>query len=274
MNRHTSRAGFSLVELLVVVAVVAVLTAMLLPAVAQARETARKALCANKLRQTMIVAHTYQNDFGVILPAQLFRGQSTAAHNKGQIITDIGMDLAYRYYPQINELQLSDYVGDNMERQQRRRSLYACPSGSLVTQDRKIQSSAFRADPTGAWYGFLYDYAISLYPTTNPIQVVNNVTGANEWRYYATKRMRKADSETLFMLEASGITVTIWSDFRNQGANMNLGSWWRARIPHMETTNFAAYDGHVSSFGIDRYRIAASFGSSGQPVNFLPVWVD
>ncbi len=274
MKMRTPSAGFSLVELLVVVAIVGVLTAMLLPAVTQARETAKKALCKSKLRQTMVVAHTYQNDFGVILPAQLFRGQSTAAHNKGQIIHDIGMDLAYRYYPQINEVQMSDFVGNNMERQQRRRSLYACPSGSLSTLDRKMQSTAFRADPSGAWYGFLYDYAISLYPTTNPIQVVNDVTGANEWRYYPTRRMRRADSETLFMMEASGITVTIWSDFRSQGANMNLGSWWRARIPHMDTTNFAAYDGHVDSFGIEKYRTAAAFGSSAQPVNFLPVWVD
>ena len=76
---HVSCIRFTIIELLVVVSIIAILAAMLLPALTRARETAYSSNCINKLKQLGTVMGMYTNDNADMLPHHYNGNTSTAS---------------------------------------------------------------------------------------------------------------------------------------------------------------------------------------------------
>jgi prepilin-type N-terminal cleavage/methylation domain-containing protein/prepilin-type processing-associated H-X9-DG protein len=77
------RPAFTLVELLVVLAILTILAALQLPVLSRARETARAVSCRNNLRQWGLATHLYAADHGDFLPPEGAPNPTPADTNAG-----------------------------------------------------------------------------------------------------------------------------------------------------------------------------------------------
>jgi prepilin-type N-terminal cleavage/methylation domain-containing protein len=131
-------AGFTLVELLVVIAIIGMLMALLLPAVQQAKETARRAVCLNNEKQFVTAMQNYDTSKNGELPGYvnaIAKGASGASDVHGRMATWVIMLFPYMeradLWAQWNDASVSNAVlpAPYME-------LLVCPSNPPTTLDQ------------------------------------------------------------------------------------------------------------------------------------------
>lgn len=138
-NSRERRSAFSIVELVVVIAIIAILVGLLLPAVQHAREAANRTQCANNLKQMGLAAHLYHDSNKTLPPSRL----SSAYH---------GPSWAWLLLPQLEQRNL--YQLWPQEPWPRNWPFPGIPPGTTpitVTEAMLSQAGAVMSTPVGEY---------------------------------------------------------------------------------------------------------------------------
>jgi len=150
----TPHAAFTLVELLVVIAIIGVLIALLLPAVQQAREAARRSQCRNNLKQMGLALHNYHDVYGSLPPATVRAPYTTSAGWFGKpgwgwgslILPFVEQDALHEALGvSINRLENYATIPNGVALTQTKLPVYLCPSSPIDDLNAKFKKNAFDA---------------------------------------------------------------------------------------------------------------------------------
>jgi prepilin-type N-terminal cleavage/methylation domain-containing protein/prepilin-type processing-associated H-X9-DG protein len=211
LSHRRAQPGFSLVELLAVIAITGVLVALLLPAIQQSRAVSRRAQCQSNLRQWAIAVQTHADVHDGVLPR---RGQGVQPVHQLTRPTDwfnaLPSFMEDRPYSELSQLGLAPKAGDQ--------SVWVCPEA------QEIDPSAYPSysiEPKN-FFSYGMNMALSVWDQAKPDAL----------------RKLGPTHTMVFMADAPGP----WC------ATLPSKQPYSPAPRHQGTVNIAFMDGHVDSF--------------------------
>ena len=213
--------AFTLVELLVVIAIIGILIGMLLPAVQQVRESARRVSCANHLRQVGLAIHNYESALTHLPPSRLNKSGGVAwtvlilPYIEGQNFYD-GWDLDRWYYDQGETVEEGDQLRKTPV------TIFFCPSRRTADTAPGFSISGDRPDISFPGSRQHYEGALGDYACCVGSNVASDFTGTGgdggiilaEWEFEdLSERPQILDrwkSQTKLTSIRDGLTNTIF----------------------------------------------------------------
>lgn len=206
---------FTLVELLIVIAIIAILAALLMPSLSRAKEVSKKMECAQRMKQLGLATNNYIQDY-----ENWFPGASTCTSHGDYM----------------REIMLGQYVGNNENNWYKEQSkVFFCPSARNLAI-HKFNAQLYISSGI-AINASLTDYG------TNPQKLQNIKTSPSIWGMFVDgmgNRWVGWGNYPYYYDDAPN-----WLDTWNGSAT---GSFYNYSPRHLKQCNVLFLDNHVNSF--------------------------
>lgn len=253
MSYLRKRRAFTLVELLVVIAIIGVLVGMLLPAVQQVREAARRTACKNNLRQLALALHNYESALMQFPPGYAYISGADYAANTGYPIgaadaNHLGQAWGAYILPQIEQgnlynqvdFRLPGFDAANLQARENHIPSFLCPTDfwsddNFVVRDETVTPVERYAAAS---------YCANWGPATGVVETPGD--SSDDWNLDATPDRSEGpffrNSKTRFAHITDGSSNTLALGERTNGPILDLDGQPIGTPPHPNFENvwFAA----------------------------------